>query len=299
MEKRQFGGTGLEVSVLGFGGAEIGYQGVDQATATALLNAALDAGLNVIDTAECYANSEELIGNAVSGRRDDFHLFTKTGHSDGYANPDWSFEGTLATVERSLKRLQTDHVDLVLLHSCSEEELRRGDAIRGLQEAQRRVHTRFIGYSGDHAAAKYAVESGHFDALEISVSIADQEAIDLVLPAAQAKNLGVIAKRPIANVAWRSGAEPPADSYHQDYWKRLRELDYDFLGGEISEAAGTALRFTLSTPGIHTAIVGTTRPGRYRENARVLEAGPLPESRYNDIRQRWQAVAGDDWTGLT
>lgn len=288
----------MEVSVLGFGAAEIGFQGIAQESVTQLLNAALDKGINVIDTAECYANSEELIGNAVSDRRDEYFLFSKTGHVHGYANPDWSYEGTLATIERSLNRLQTDHLDLVLLHSCTVEELQRGEAIRGLQEARRRGYTRFIGYSGDHAAATYAVESGEFDALEISINIADQEAIDLVLPAARESKLGVIAKRPIANVAWRSRDDPPKDQYHVEYWNRLRKLDYRFLK-DNELGVSTALRFTLGVSGVHTAIVGTTKSQRYRENSQIVAAGALSPDTFTSIRDRWNAVANDDWIGQT
>src|SRR5205085_1814284 len=79
----------MEVSALGFGGAEIGYDGVSQGAVTRLLNAALDAGLNVIDTAECYADSETLIGRAASGRRREFYLFTKVGHAAGWGREDW------------------------------------------------------------------------------------------------------------------------------------------------------------------------------------------------------------------
>ena len=89
MEKRVLGKTGMEVSVLGFGGAEIGYQGATVATVEALLNSALDAGLNIIDTAECYADSEEKIGQTVGHRRKDFFLFTKCGHASGIDLPDW------------------------------------------------------------------------------------------------------------------------------------------------------------------------------------------------------------------
>ena len=71
MEKRTLGNTGMDVTVLGFGGAEIGYQGVPFPIAERLLNSALDAGLNVIDTAECYPGGEELIGNSVAGRRNE------------------------------------------------------------------------------------------------------------------------------------------------------------------------------------------------------------------------------------
>src|SRR5690349_2895831 len=80
MEKRLLGKTGMQVTVLGFGGAEIGYENVAFEQVNRLLHAALDAGLNVIDTAECYPGSEEMIGRAVSSRRKDFFLFTKCGH---------------------------------------------------------------------------------------------------------------------------------------------------------------------------------------------------------------------------
>src|SRR5579863_5705004 len=83
METRRLGRTGFAVSVLGFGASEIGYQDVAASTVEKLLNGALDGGLNVIDTAACYAASEELIGAAVSQRRSDYHLFTKCGHASG------------------------------------------------------------------------------------------------------------------------------------------------------------------------------------------------------------------------
>ena len=123
MEQRQFGKTDMRVSVLGFGGAEIGFEGASQETVTQLLNSALDAGLNVIDTAECYPGSEELIGQAVASRRDDFYLFTKCGHPETYTKEDWRPESLLQSIERSLRRLRTDRLDLVQLHSCSEAEL--------------------------------------------------------------------------------------------------------------------------------------------------------------------------------
>src|SRR3984885_13876089 len=82
MEQRKFGKTDMTVSVLGFGGAEIGFEGASDDTVERLLGDALDAGLNVIDTAECYMDSEEKIGKAVAHRRGDFHLFTKCGHPE-------------------------------------------------------------------------------------------------------------------------------------------------------------------------------------------------------------------------
>src|SRR3954468_547705 len=243
MEKRRLGKTDMDVSVLGFGGAEIGYEGATAATVEKLLNSALDAGLNLVDTAECYESSEELIGATVGHRRDEFYLFTKVGHPRGVGSEDWSPASILESIERSLRRLKTDRLDLVQLHSCSEAVLRKGEAIAALQTARERGYTRYIGYSGDSHAARYAVESGAFDTLQTSVNIADQETIDLTLPLAREKQMGVIAKRPVANAAWKTGHRP-IDSYHHEYFERLRKLNYNFLHDELEKSVAIALRFT-------------------------------------------------------
>lgn len=294
MEMRFFGKTGMKVSVLGFGGAEIGFEKATPEDVGKLLNEALDAGLNVIDTAECYLASEELIGQAVAHRRGEFHLFTKCGHPDGPLKEDWRPESLAMSIERSLKRLRADCVDLVQLHSCSEAELRKGDVIAALERAKEKGQTRFIGYSGDDQAARFAIETGAFDTLQTSVNIADQQCIELTLPLAAERGMGVIAKRPIANAAWRY-AEKPQIAYHVPYWERLQKLDYDFLKSE--DAGSTALRFTLGIRGVHTAIVGTSRSGRYRQNAQVAAAGPLPVNEVDSIRSRWKSVAKEDWVG--
>ena len=300
MEKRRLGKTDMDVTVLGFGGAEIGYEEASEETVANLLNGALDSGLNVIDTAECYRDSEEMIGRAVSGRRDEFYLFTKCGHPHGGESAtNWSKDSILQSIERSLKRLKTDKIDIVFLHSCSESELRKGEAIEALQTARQRGYTRYIGYSGDSRAAHFAAESGAFDTLQVSINIADQEAIDLTLPVAREKNIGVIAKRPIANVAWKTGHKP-IDSYHHEYWERLRKLNYDFLrNSEREKTIGIALRFALQVPGVHTAIVGTKHPDRWEQNAKLLEAGALSEAEFQAIRHRWEEVAPRIWVGQT
>ncbi len=294
MERRRLGRTDMDVSVLGFGGSEIGYQGVSGRTVAKLLGSALDAGLNVIDTAECYEDSEVLIGQAVGTRRADFYLFTKCGHAGGWARADWRPGPLLSSVERSLHRLETDYVDLVQLHSCSLATLKKGDAIAALERARDRGWTRYIGYSGDGAAARYAVECGRFDTLQTSVSIADQEALELTLPLARDRGMGVIAKRPIANAIWRSTRKP--ESYYEDYWVRLKKLEYQFLKSPDT-AVGTALRFTLSVPGVHSAIVGTTKPERWQENAALLRAGALPPTAFQAIRARWREIADASWVG--
>ncbi len=298
MEKRRLGKTDMDVSVLGFGGAEIGFESASPEAVEKLLKSALDAGLNVIDTGECYRGSEELIGQAVSDRREDFYLFTKCGHPHGMeSSANWSQPSLLQSIEHSLRRLKADRLDIVHLHSCSESELRKGEAITALQTARERGYTRYIGYSGDSRAAHFAVECGAFDTLQTSISIADQEAIELTVPLAHKKQMGVIAKRPIANAAWKTGHKP-IQGYHHEYWERLRKLNYEFLrNADLEKTIGIALRFTLSVPGVQTAIVGTKKPERWQENAQLLEAGPLSEAEFHAIRHRWEEYAPRIWIG--
>ncbi len=168
--------------------------------------------------------------------------------------------------------------------------------IEALQRARERGYARYIGYSGDGHAARYAIECGQFNTLQVSISIADQVALDLVLPRARESHIGVIAKRPIANAVWKNKKKPDDDYYHT-YWERLRELDYDFLRVDMKNAVATALRFTVSVSAVHTAIVGTTKPGRWAENAAMLAAGPLPAEQFQKIRARWADVAAATWVG--
>ena len=295
MEKRTLGKTGLEVGVLGFGGAEIGFNPVDPDAVKSMLNQALDQGLNVIDTAAAYLKSEQLIGDCIGHRRKDYVLVTKCGFIEGFTKSDWSKEGILKTVKQSLRNLRTDHVDVLLLHSCSAIEMEMAEALQGIQAAKEQGLTRFIGYSGDGSDAVWAAKSGKFDVLETSINIADQDVLKLALPLAKENNMGVIAKRPIANAAWRY-TDAPENEYHTEYWKRLKKLQYDFTKDEKA-AASTALRFTLSQPGVHTAIVGSTKLGRWQENAEMLKAGALPNSEIDKIKSRWKEIAPASWVG--
>ena len=284
--------------MLGFGGVEIGWNNEPLEKVEELLNSALDAGLNVIDTAAAYRTSEELIGKAVGRRRKEYFLLTKCGAVEGFTRYDWSKKGVLETIEQSLRKLRTDYLDIAQLHSCSAEILRQGDCIEGLERAVERGYTRYIGYSGDNEDAKYAIELNVFDSLQTSVSIADQAAIDGNIPLAVERGLGVIAKRPIANAVWRN-TEKPEDGYHHEYWDRIQKLKYEFLDKSVEEATAVALRFTMTIPGIDTMIVGTTRPRRWEENARYVAEGVLSDEEYEAIRNRWHEVADESWVQMT
>src|SRR5258706_5419256 len=127
MEQRTLGKTGMNVTVLGYGGAEIGFRNVPVETVDQLINGALDAGLNVIDTAECYIASEEMIGKTVARRRNEYFLFTKCGHdSEG---DHWNPQKMTGMIDRIFKRLQPDRLNVLQLHSCIEEQLSQENSI--------------------------------------------------------------------------------------------------------------------------------------------------------------------------
>ncbi len=295
MEHRKLGNTGLDVSVLGFGGAEIGFEGAPDNDVETLLNAAIDAGLNTIDTAECYLDSEEKIGRAISHRRGEFHLFTKVGHASGLEGEDWDIALLEKSIDRSLERLQTDCVDLIQLHTCSLELLQRGEVLEVLKRAQTAGKTRFIGYSGDNEAAQWAVESGQFDTLQTSLSVCDQNIGAKTVPLALQNGMGVIAKRPIANAVWRYDETLEDGHYHRAYQDRWRELNFDW-GKDPEMAAQIALKWTLQN-GVSTAIVGTKNPARWAQNAALLQGGPLDDALFEAIKTRWREVGGADWEG--
>ena len=298
MEKRQFGKTDMQVSILGCGGVEIegkSWEDVEQ-----LLRSALDMGVNVIDTAECYGDSEELIGRAIGSIRDQYYLFTKCGHAVGEELPDlpdWHPRLLQASIDRSLRRLRTEYVDLIQLHNCPLDILRRGDVIKVLQKAQGAGKARYLGYSGDNEDARYAIRTGSFDSIQTSINIADQQEIDFTLPMARERNMGIIAKRPIANVAWK-GESMPRNAYGYSYRERLQRLQYDFLKGNLEAAVATALRFTLSVPGVAVAIVGTSNLDNLRRNVETVAQGPLPQEQYDAIRAIWEERADQHWLGL-
>jgi aryl-alcohol dehydrogenase-like predicted oxidoreductase len=308
MTKRTFGRTGYEVSPLGFGAAPIGYLQVEQERSVKILNLLLDSGVNFIDTAASYPGSEEAIGKAIGRRRSEFVLVSKCGQAfDDLPGEAWSAEVIAAAVDRSLRRLQTDHLDVMLLHSCGLAKLQAGDGIGALVKAREAGKIRFVGYSGDNEAAAHAAAHPEIAVIETSINIADQNNIDTVLPICRKNNVGVIAKRPIANAAWKDASEQRGiyGGYASEYHNRLKQMklnpaELGFAGDPSMAFPELALRFTLSQPGVHTAIIGTTNPENAKMNMRYAEKGPLPPDVIGKIRS---AFATQDpqgkWTGQT
>lgn len=299
MDKRQLGNTDMQVTRLGFGLAEIGEAELSDAHPEEVLSAALDAGINFLDTAACYGLSEELIGKAVSARRSEFYLATKAGHvTGGYEGEEWTAKTVRDSIDRSLKRLRTDYLDLVQLHSCEVAVLERGEVIGALQEAQREGKTRYIGYSGDNEAAEWALSSGLFDTLQTSFNLVDQKARFGLFGAARAQGVGVIVKRPIANSAW--GAEKSPSGYADRYFARAQKmLELGELPEAPSDRIALALGFTLMHDAVDVVIVGTKTPKYMRSNVALVEAGvPVSAAAVEELHRRFEQV-GRDWPQLT
>ncbi|HIF71171.1 MAG TPA: aldo/keto reductase [Dehalococcoidia bacterium] len=308
MQTVPFGNTGFNASRLGVGLSEIGSQFSisDQGQATTMLNTALDAGINFLDTSACYGISEILVGKGVAERRDDYFLATKAGHiALGAAGEEWTYQTVVDSIDRSLRLLQTDHVDLVQLHSCGIDVLEKGDVIRALQEAEQAGKTRFIGYSGDNEAAHWAVDSGLFATLQTSYNIVEQRArTSGLLEKATDRGMGTIIKRPIAGGVWGK-SRPEAgidDAGHYNTPYLLRAKAVRALGPIEDEPADgilTALGYTLGDPNANVAIVGTTNPSHMATNISQIDNDlPIPDSVITELKQRFEQL-DKDWTQRT
>lgn len=303
MERRIFGKTGTAVSVLGFGGAPVGLLKTERAEVARILNQLLDAGVNLIDTAASYSGSEELIAEAIGHRRQEYFLVTKCGGKiDDIDAPAWSAGLIAATVDRALRRLRTDRLDLMLLHTCDLETLKRGEGLATLLKARDAGKIRFVGYSGDNEAVAYAASLPEVAVVEMSVNLADQANIDRGVAKARENNVGVIAKRPIANAAWKERAQQPGfyKDYAQTYKDRLDVMRLDPAALEVDSWAELALRFTLSQAGVQSAIIGTTSAANTRANIEAAAKGPLPEHVLAKVRAAFKRADPEGkWRGET
>jgi len=311
MNNRILGRTGLAVSELGYGAAPVAYLGRELGTLREVLAYLLDHGVNLIDTAHCYPGSEAALGAVVADRRDDFVLVSKAGHGKDADLPgeDFSAERIAASIDLSLQRMKTDHLDVLLLHSCGLDTLKAGDAVGAGVKAVQQGKVRHAGYSGDNAAAAWAAAQDAVEVIECSVSIADQRNIDEVLPVCVEHDVGVLAKRPIANAAWRQADQREGlyKQYAEDYAARLSAMevtprDLGYLGPTEVEWPEIALKFTLAQPGVSSAIAGTTSLTHAESNLAAVEKNPIREQAVTLLRDAFkkaEAEAGQTWRGLT
>ena len=207
---RPLGKTGLHPSTIGYGAFKIGrnqkvkypssYDLPDDAAADRLLNEVLDLGVTYIDTAPAYGLSEERIGRALAHRRDEFVVSTKVGEtfSDGVSKYDFSADAVRRSLETSLKRLQTDCVDLVFIHSDGNDYqvLDATDVVPTLKELKAKGLTQAIGFSGKHpAAASRALDWA--DAIMVEYHVNDVSHAEVIDEAAR-RGVGVVVKKGLA-----------------------------------------------------------------------------------------------------
>jgi len=193
MQRVRFGRTGLEVSRIGFGALQIATK-YDHAHAGRLLNAALDAGISIIDTARGYQDSEERIGKAISHRRDEFVIATKSG--GGTRKEFWE------ALEESLRRLKTDHVDVYQFHgadSSSRGFIYEGETtIECMREAQEQGKIRFIGFSSHSLEGSLdLMATGDFDVVQYPISYVGSEATERdLVEEARRLDVGLLGMKP-------------------------------------------------------------------------------------------------------
>jgi aryl-alcohol dehydrogenase-like predicted oxidoreductase len=306
LETRLLGKTGLSVSSVGLGAWQLGNGvvekpawggGPDEATSHAIVAAALALGVNFFDTAPGYASgrSEELLGAALEGRRADVVLCSKFGHTaDG--RTDWNATSIEASVEQSLKRLRTDYLDVVLLHSPPPELLAgTSPHYAELARLQAAGMIRFYGASVDFGPdVDRLVETTDSQVLEIWFNVLHQEPLP-ALERAAAKGLGVIVKVPLDS-GWLAGRYT-ADSVFTDVRRRwtpeqiarraelVRRFE-ELLPNGLPMAHG-ALAFVLAQPFVSTVIPGAKSVGQLRDNVAAAEV-VLPQETVDAIRALWQ-----------
>lgn len=291
LRPRPFGDTGLVVPALGLGGGPLGDPSRSDDEVRALLFAALDLGVTFVDTAPSYGRSEERIGRLLGSRRRDVLVSTKVGYGiEGV--PDWTGECVRRGVDRALELLGGDALDVVHLHSCPRHVLERDDVVRALSDAVGAGKVRVAAYSGDNDDLAFALSLGVFGAVQCSLSAVDQAALDENLPRAAGAGRGVIAKRPLANAAWRHSERPQADDV-AEYWERWRALG---LPTDDNEADDLTLRFAAFSPGVSLTLTGTKSIERLARNVSLVERGPLDADVYGGLRRAFRELG--PWPGM-
>ena len=306
IETRLLGNTGEAVTILGYGAMELRGDPrgpvIEDEAAGALLNAVLDAGINLIDTSIDYGRSEELIGRYVGHRRDEYFLASKCGCLLGPPPPgakppfphDFSEENIRSGIERSLRRLNTDHLDLLQVHiSPSRQQMERDGTVETLLSLRDAGTVRFIGMSGTLPNLTDHISMGVFDVFQIPYSVLQREHEDLITAAVEtgAGTLirgGAARGAPAEDKDWRQGPLGLSEGEGQRRWEAS---GVEELLGDMSRLE-FVLRFTLSHPGLSSTIVGTANPEHLRSNVDIAEKGALPADLYGEAKRRLSEVDG-------
>jgi aryl-alcohol dehydrogenase-like predicted oxidoreductase len=297
LERRTLGRTGVDVTVLGFGAMELALpppQGPSDAQAERLLNAALDAGINVIDTSIDYGLSEQRIGRFIAHRRSEYFLASKCGCVPSELHVPREHvntpENIRAGVEHSLRTLRTDYLDLVQFHqSLSRRALEESGALDAALALKREGKVRFVGISGALPNLVEQVQIDAFDVFQIPYSVLQREH-EVLIYVASARGAGIIIRGGLARGM-------PADWEHRTYYmlpgsiarERWESARLDELLDGMSRQE-FVLRFTLANPDLDTTIVGTGNPAHLQENVAAALKGPLPHDLVAEVKRRQDAA---------
>ena len=271
MQRVTFGNTGLRVSRIGLGGYPFSgvnrardwdpYSAVGRRTAVATIHRALDLGINYLDTAPSYGDghSERLIGEVMQSRRDECVLATKVGWTG------LDREGVKASVRASLQRLRTHYVDVAQFHGgmYTEEDyahIVHGGPLEALRELRQSGEVRFIGLTAEEPwTARPFLASGEFQVVQLVYNLIYQSAALHALDDARQRGIGVVTMRTMT-----SGILP----------RILQSLAPEWL--EARDPYEVCLKFVLSDPRVHVALVGMRWPEEVGRNIRLVDAFDPP-----------------------
>lgn len=286
MKYCRLGKTDLRVSALGLGTVELGLDyGIGAADsirrpaetdAMGIIQSALDAGINLIDTARSYGDSEIIIGKALQQRRDQVVVATKaTAHAaNNQPVPDTALLGHLQTqLDQSLDALATDYIDLWQIHHVDWAVLDQREVLeQAFSVAKRSGKVRWTGGSfyGDQVPLQ-ALETGLFDTMQVAYSAADQRIANRFLPQSGLRNVGVLARSVLLKGVLTERAEflPARLDALRDCSRQFRKMAGEAGLGEQSVAV--AIAFALQNPLVHSVLLGVNSPSELEEGLRAVD----------------------------
>lgn len=284
MQRKRLGQTDLEVSVLGFGAAPLGdeYGVIDEGEAEHAVQFAIDRGINFFDTAPYYGRtlSEERLGKALGGRRQEVLIATKCSRY-GLNDFDFSAKRVEESIDRSLRRLRTDHVDLYQIHDIEFGDLRQviEEAVPAARKVQQAGKARYIGITGlQLKALRRVAEAAPVDTI-LSYARHNLMARDLdklMTPFAKERGIGLINASPLhLRILTPQGAPEwhPAAPEVKEIVRKVVEL----CEARGEPAPKVALRFCLDHPYISTTLVGLTTVEQVRQNLEIFDETNDPE----------------------
>ncbi|MGW3562398.1 aldo/keto reductase [Streptomyces sp. NPDC000941] len=318
MHYRELGRSELTVSEIGYGAWGIGesnWVGATEDESVRALHRAIDLGVNFIDTARGYGESERIVGQVVrerAGTGDDVLVATKVPPKnrvwpapDGL-DPAETFPGAhiRESVETSLRVSGLDHFDVLQFHVWSDEWVGRGDWLETIAELKREGKIRLFGVSiNDHEPdnALALVTSGAVDSVQVIYNIFDQSPAEALLPACAEHGVGVIVRVALdeGGLTGRitAGATFPEGDFRNRYFRGDRPAQVEQrvsaivadLGITPDEMAETALRFVLSSPAVSTVIPGMRTVRNVERNTALSDGRPLTADRLAALaNHRWQ-----------